>query len=82
MVVAWALTFPIAALAGALMWWVGHTLGGVPGALLVFVILCAASGWMYHRSRQQHVGAHNVNAEWDRPGDVVDHPAPAKTPTR
>ncbi|HMM96594.1 inorganic phosphate transporter [Phycicoccus sp.] len=82
MVVAWALTFPIAALAGALTWWVGHTLGGVPGALLVFVILCVASGWMYHRSRRQHVGAHNVNAEWDRPTDVVDHPAPAKTPTR
>ncbi|MBD3783374.1 MAG: inorganic phosphate transporter, partial [Micrococcales bacterium] len=74
MVVAWALTFPIAALAGALTWWVGHTLGGVPGALLVFVILCVASGWMYHRSRRQHVGAHNVNAEWDRPTDVVDHP--------
>ncbi len=81
MVVAWVLTFPIAAVSGALMWWVGHTLGGVAGALLVFVILCAAAGWMYHRSRMQHVGAHNVNDEWDRPKDVRDPHDTTRTPT-
>ncbi|WP_299445824.1 inorganic phosphate transporter [uncultured Phycicoccus sp.] len=81
MVVAWAMTFPIAAGMGALMWWAGHTLGGLTGAVLIFTILCAAAGWMYHRSRLQHVGAHNVNAEWDRPKDVLDQHAPTKTPT-
>ncbi len=81
MVVAWALTFPLAALAGALMWWVGHSLGGIAGALLVFVVLCLASGWMYHRSRLQHVGAHNVNEAWERPRDAHDTPTPTKTPT-
>ncbi len=80
MVVAWAMTFPIAAGMGALMWWAGHTLGGLAGAVLIFTILCAAAGWMYHRSRLQHVGAHNVNAEWDRPKDVLDQRAPTKTP--
>ncbi|PKW27561.1 inorganic phosphate transporter [Phycicoccus duodecadis] len=88
MVVAWAMTFPIAAGMGALMWWIGHTLGGVPGALLVFVILCAASFWMYRRSRVGHVGAHNVTDDWDR-SDRPDRPkdgtpptaAPTRTPT-
>lgn len=89
MVIAWAMTFPIAAGMGALMWWVGHTLGGVPGALLVFAILCASAGWMYHRSRIEHVGAHNVTAEWDgpkdggpNPTDQGDRPAPVDTTTR
>lgn len=84
MVVAWALTFPIAAGMGAVMWWIGHTLGGVAGALLVFAILCAASGWMYRRSRLQHVGAHNVTDDWGAPaaGSPEQSAAPTKTPTR
>jgi inorganic phosphate transporter, PiT family len=85
MVIAWALTFPIAAGMGAVMWWIGHTLGGVAGALLVFAILCAASGWMYHRSRLQHVGAHNVTDDWGSSGGTPtgtpDQPTPTKTPT-
>ncbi|GIL36636.1 inorganic phosphate transporter [Phycicoccus sp. DTK01] len=84
MVVAWALTFPIAAGMGALMWWVGHTLGGAPGALLVFAILCAASLFMYLRSKREHVGAHNVTEEWGATGGepAATTPAPTKTPTR
>lgn len=82
MVVAWAMTFPIAAGMGALMWWVGHVVGGAGGAVLVFLILCVASGWMFHRSRQQHVGAHNVTDAWDRPKDGQEQPAPTQTPTR
>ncbi|KRE60621.1 inorganic phosphate transporter [Nostocoides sp. Soil756] len=79
MVVAWAMTFPIAAGMGALMWWVGHTLGGLPGALLVFAILCVASFWMYRRSRAEHVGPHNVTDDWDRSKDGTP---PSTTPTR
>ena len=81
MVVAWATTFPIAAGIGALMWWIGHTIGGAGGAGLVFVILVALSGWMFHRSRQQHVGAHNVNEAWERPGGAhATASAPAAEP--
>ncbi len=72
MVIAWITTFPLAAGVGALMWWIGDTLGGAFGAIVVFGILCAASAWMYYRSQHQHVGAHNVNDEWDRPQDVLD----------
>ncbi|MGG5258207.1 inorganic phosphate transporter [Phycicoccus avicenniae] len=82
MVVAWALTFPIAAGMGAVMWWIGHTLGGVAGALLVFAILCAASGWMYHRSRREHVGAHNVTDEWGAAPAGTEQPTASKTTTR
>ncbi|WP_377644772.1 anion permease [Oryzobacter terrae] len=78
MVTAWATTFPIAAAVGALMWWLGHTIGGAFGAFVVFVVLVALSGWMFHRSRQQHVGAHNVNEAWERPKDP---PAPTSQPT-
>ncbi|MBC7308630.1 MAG: inorganic phosphate transporter [Actinomycetales bacterium] len=75
MVTAWATTFPIAALIGALTFWLGHALGYTAGALVVFAILTAASLWMYVRSRQGHVGAHNVNAEWDEPTDLLDKDA-------
>ena len=75
MVTAWATTFPIAALIGALTFWLGHALGYTAGALVVFAILTAASVWMFVRSRQGHVGAHNVNAEWDEPTDLLDKDA-------
>ncbi|MEI2778962.1 MAG: inorganic phosphate transporter [Tetrasphaera sp.] len=81
MVVAWATTFPLAALIGALMWWIGDALGYGLGSVTIFVILCALSGWMYARSRTQHVGAHNVNDEWDRPQDILDQHAPAEATT-
>lgn len=72
MVVAWATTFPIAALIGALTFWLGLALGYTAGPLVVFTILCAGAIWMFRRSRQGHVGAHNVTAEWDEPTDVLD----------
>ena len=34
MATAWATTFPIAAMVGALMWWIGDLIGGAAGALL------------------------------------------------
>jgi PiT family inorganic phosphate transporter len=67
MVTAWAMTFPLAALMGALVWWVGDLLGGAAGAILVFVILCVSALWMLRRSRLSHVGAHNVNDDWEPP---------------
>src|SRR5258706_11754618 len=39
MVAAWLITLPAAAIVGAIMWWIGHLIGGFAGALVIFVIL-------------------------------------------
>ncbi len=80
MVIAWVTTFPLSGLVGAVMWWIGDSIGGAFGAVVVFAILAGLSGWMYYRSTHHHVGAHNVNDEWDRPQDVLD-PAAAPAAT-
>ena len=64
-----AITLPVAAVVGAIMWWIGNSVGGALGATVVFAILAALSTWMFLRSRQQHVGAHNVTEDWERPHD-------------
>ena len=89
MVTAWATTFPIAALVGALMWWVADSIGGAAGALVVFLILVGLSSWIYRQSRVEHVGAHNVNDTWEDAAEVTsppsEHaapdPAPSEPPT-
>ena len=43
MVAAWLITLPAAGLVGALMWWIGDLIGGLAGALAIFVLLLAAS---------------------------------------
>ncbi|AGL18813.1 inorganic phosphate transporter [Actinoplanes sp. N902-109] len=66
MVLAWLITLPSAAVVGALMWWAGHLLGGgLAGSLAVFVILLAASAFMYLRSRRAPIDHDNVNDDWD-----------------
>jgi PiT family inorganic phosphate transporter len=65
MVSAWLITLPAAGLVGAIMWYIGDALGGVAGAIVIFVVLLAAAGYMYLRSRKEPVGHHNVNDEWD-----------------
>jgi PiT family inorganic phosphate transporter len=64
MVIAWVITIPAAGLAGALMWWLGHLIGGAGGGILMFVVLVAAALLIYLRSRRDAIGAHNVNDEW------------------
>jgi PiT family inorganic phosphate transporter len=71
MVTAWATTFPIAALMGALMWWIGDSIGGALGASVVFLILSGFSAWIFRSSRREHVGADNVNDEWDRAAQIT-----------
>ncbi|AEV86244.1 inorganic phosphate transporter [Actinoplanes sp. SE50] len=65
MVAAWLITLPAAAVIGAAMWWIGHLIGGVPGAVVVFLLLVAASVAMWLRSRAHHVSSENVNDDWD-----------------
>lgn len=62
--VAWLITLPSAAIAGALCWGIAHLIGGLPGVLVVFAILLALSTLMYLRSRRQPIDPSNVNAEW------------------
>ncbi|RKT79275.1 PiT family inorganic phosphate transporter [Terracoccus luteus] len=69
---AWLITLPAAALVGALMWFVAHSIGGAAGAVVVFAILVVAAVGMWMRSRLQPVGAHNVNDEWsESPADTT-----------
>ena len=64
MVLAWLITMPAAGLTGALMWWIGDTVGGTAGAVVIFAILLLLTGLMYVRSRRTPVNQHNVNDEW------------------
>jgi PiT family inorganic phosphate transporter len=65
MVSAWLITLPAAGLVGAVMWYLGDAIGGTAGAIVIFVVLLAAAGYMYLRSRKQPVSHQNVNDEWD-----------------
>ncbi len=65
MVLAWLITLPAAGLVGAAMWWVGDLIGGLAGALVVFLILVASATAMWRRSRRVPVGEHNVNDDWN-----------------
>lgn len=65
MAVAWVLTLPSAALVGAAMWWLGHLIGGLPGACAVFLVLAGLAGYIYLRSRTNRVSQHTVNDDWD-----------------
>ena len=62
---AWLITLPAAGLVGAVMWYLGHLLGGALGPIVVVLILVALSGYMWMRSRRQPVNAGNVNDEWE-----------------
>ncbi len=67
MVAAWMITLPAAAVVGAVMWFIGHLVGGLAGAIVVFLILVAFAVYMFVRSRSQPVHAGNVNDEWEAP---------------
>ena len=69
MAVAWLITLPLAGLAGALTFWLGHGVGSVTsdltGSIVIFAVLCGLSGYMWLRARQHKVDHSNVNADWD-----------------
>ena len=78
MLMSWAITLPAAALAGAVMWLVGHLLGGLFGALAIFMILLAAASWMYLHSKKSAIDHSNVNDDWV---DNVTAPRPLAATT-
>lgn len=65
MALAWLITLPAAGLVGALMWWVGHLIGGAPGAIVITIILIGLSGYIWLRSRREPISHDNVNDDWD-----------------
>lgn len=65
MVAAWLTTLPAAGVVGAVCYLIAHLIGGVPGAVTIFVVLIALASVMYIRSRAQRVDHHNVNDDWD-----------------
>lgn len=80
MAIGWILTLPAAAVGGAITYYIGHAVGGVPGALLIFALLVGMSAFIYLRAQKQKIDAANVNADWDdATGSVV--PASEQTPT-
>lgn len=74
MLIAWAITLPAAAAVGALTWWIGHSIGGLLGPIVIFFILVIVSGAMYLRSRTQPIDHNNVNDEWVE--GVTNRPLP------
>ena len=65
MVTAWLITLPMAGLAGAITWFIGHLLGGgLAAALLMVALLLAAVIYMWRHSRSAPVDHTNVNEEW------------------
>jgi PiT family inorganic phosphate transporter len=64
MVAAWLITLPAAGAVGGLMWWIGHLIGGLAGAAVIFALLVAAAAAMYLRSRRAPVNHTNVNDDW------------------
>jgi PiT family inorganic phosphate transporter len=69
MAVAWVVTLPLAGLVGAITYYIVHSIGGYPGAVVGFGLLVAVSAAIYMRSRKNKVDHNNVNAEWE--GDLT-----------
>ncbi len=64
MALAWITTLPAAALVGALCFWIANGIGNAGGAIAIFLILLALSGYMFVRSQHEKVDANNVNDAW------------------
>lgn len=81
MAVAWVLTLPLAAVAGAICWGLVDGIGGLAGVLVVFALLIAMAAFMWFRAKRTEVNSHNVNDEWNADGGPDDGtPGPGGTP--
>ena len=68
--IAWLITIPCAGVVGAVLWLIGHLLGGVLGPIVIVAIRAALALGMWLSSRRVPVHHGNVNDEW------TDTPAP------
>ncbi|MDR1238141.1 MAG: inorganic phosphate transporter [Propionibacteriaceae bacterium] len=64
MVFAWLTTLPAAGAMGAIMYLIGHLVGGAAGAFTVFGLIVLSALGMYLRSRRDKISSANINAEW------------------
>jgi PiT family inorganic phosphate transporter len=64
MVFAWLTTLPAAGAVGAVMYFIGHLIGGEAGSFTVFALICLSAGGMYWQSRRNKISHANVNEEW------------------
>lgn len=78
MVLAWLSTLPAAGFTGAVMWWIGSSLGELSGPLVVMALLLIGAGGMFYQSRHNAVTHHNVGEVWEG-GPKVRKRAPGST---
>jgi inorganic phosphate transporter, PiT family len=65
MAVAWLVTLPSAGIVGALTYFLVHAIGGFAGISVGFLLLVAAAGAIWLKSRQAPIDSSNVNDEWE-----------------
>lgn len=65
MAAAWVITLPLAGLVGAVTYGLVHVIGGYPGAVIGFTLLCLTATAIWLRARRAQVDHTNVNAEWE-----------------
>ncbi len=82
MAVAWLLTLPMAGLVGAICWALAHSIGGLPGVLVVFALLVGLCGFMWLRSRRDRVDTGNVNVWPSDTAPAADSADPRSAPSQ
>ncbi len=78
MALAWLITLPAAGVVGAIMWFVGNLIGGLPGALVIMLVLVGGSASMWVRSRHQTIDHTNVGEVWQGSPSVLRKPKKPK----
>ncbi len=85
MAAGWVITLPVAAVVGAVCWYLADLLkgpiDGLLGILLVFAILVLVATFIYLRSKKAPVHAHKLNADWEDSSSAPSESTPAASRT-
>ncbi len=65
MATAWAVTLPAAGIIGTLTYVLVHGIGGYPGVIVGFTVLCITALAIWLQARKVRVDHSNVNHEWE-----------------